>query len=105
MNYKSLAHFNFPQIKEGIVNLHSVKGKEKSEKMSSFEEENLYQMIDDFFDSESAPKPLSPVSSESPFLNGDHTKYYILQVLKNQPPKFCVCVCVFELVMLMDETF
>ncbi|KAI3451511.1 hypothetical protein Pfo_008176 [Paulownia fortunei] len=47
--------------------------------MSSFEEENLYQMDDDFLDSESAPQPLLPVSSQSPFLSDHHSEYYILQ--------------------------
>ncbi|CAI9753079.1 unnamed protein product [Fraxinus pennsylvanica] len=46
--------------------------------MGSFEEENLYQMVNDFLESESTP-PLLSSDPQSLFLNGHHTKYYILQ--------------------------
>lgn len=48
--------------------------------MSSFDEENLYQMVDDFLDSESsAPQALLHVSSHSSFISDHNTEYYILQ--------------------------
>ncbi|KAK4416733.1 hypothetical protein Salat_2498800 [Sesamum alatum] len=46
--------------------------------MNSFEEENLYQMVDDRLHSESATQtPLLPDTSD--FLTHHQTKYYILQ--------------------------
>jgi uncharacterized protein (TIGR01615 family) len=48
--------------------------------MSSFEEENLYQMVDDFLDLEaSGPQALLQVSSHSPSISDHNTEYYILQ--------------------------
>ncbi|KAG8383791.1 hypothetical protein BUALT_Bualt04G0050400 [Buddleja alternifolia] len=49
--------------------------------MSSFEEENLYELVNDV---DSEPPPLLPaVCSQTPFINDDHhhhtSKYYILQ--------------------------
>ncbi|PIN20601.1 hypothetical protein CDL12_06702 [Handroanthus impetiginosus] len=51
--------------------------------MSSFEEESLYEMFDDFLDPESERKPpLLPIASspKNPFyFDHNHAKYYILQ--------------------------
>ncbi|XP_022886772.1 uncharacterized protein LOC111402631 isoform X1 [Olea europaea var. sylvestris] len=46
--------------------------------MGSFEEENLYQMVNDFLESESTP-PLLSSAPQSLIINGHHAKYYILQ--------------------------
>ncbi|KAL2521358.1 hypothetical protein Fot_25281 [Forsythia ovata] len=46
--------------------------------MGSFEEENLYQMVNDFLESESIPNLLSS-APQCLTLNTHHTKYYILQ--------------------------
>ncbi|CAA3011163.1 Hypothetical predicted protein [Olea europaea subsp. europaea] len=51
--------------------------------MGSFEEENLYQMVNDFHESESIP-PLLSSAPQSFTLSGHHTKYYVLQeILKS----------------------